>query len=156
MTVVAVPQASVGDYIAAAVAGFLLRDSSGINRVSVPVKLGEYLGAGVPVVISSLVEWNQTLLGRSPAALAVDWFGASEARQADQVESVLTRLSRDRTRLRSSALALAQTRFTWGAYLSRVRSAYHHSLVAAETKPRVRSRDSLAGTRQANPTIQHR
>lgn len=136
-TVIGVPQASVPEYLAAADAGFLLRDDTDINRVSVPVKLGEYLGAGVPVVISSVLEWNTHLLRDSPAALAIDWFGVSEARRVQQVDGVLERLSRDPASLRAEALSLAGSRFTWDAYVPRVRDAYCSALHAssASTAP---------------------
>jgi glycosyltransferase involved in cell wall biosynthesis len=131
MTVIEVPQASVSEYIAAADAGFLLRSSTEVNRVSVPVKLGEYLAAGVPVVTSAVLEWNDVLLERSPAALSLDWFGVADADRVQQVESVLARLSRDRVQLQAAALSLAQQRFTWHAYLDRVRESYRRARVTS-------------------------
>lgn len=135
-TVIEVSQSAVAQYIAAADAGFLLRDNTEVNRVSVPVKLGEYLAAGVPVVTSAVPEWNELLLGRSPAAFEVHWFGGSNAHRAEQVEAVLETLSRDRARLRDEALCLAASRFTWGAYVGRVRTAYREALLASSASTR--------------------
>ena len=128
LTVIHVPQAAVADYIAAADAGFLLRDNTEVNRVSVPVKLGEYLAAGVPVVISSALEWNELLLEGSPAAIAIGWFGTPAALQAREVDRVLATLTGDPDRFRAHALSLAQKRFTWAGNMGRVREAYHTAL----------------------------
>jgi glycosyltransferase involved in cell wall biosynthesis len=145
-TVRAVPQSSVAAYLTAADAGFLLRGNTEVNRVSVPVKLGEYLASGVPVVMSSLVEWNDVLLARSPAALSVDWFGVSDAVRERQVARVLTTLFRDRAGLRAEALSLAGRHFTWSAQLHRVRKTYRNALVAAASPNREAYATALSGT----------
>jgi glycosyltransferase involved in cell wall biosynthesis len=50
--VVSVDPADVPRHLAAADAGLLLRASNVTNRVASPVKFGEYLAAGVPVIVS--------------------------------------------------------------------------------------------------------
>jgi glycosyltransferase involved in cell wall biosynthesis len=141
-TVLQVPQAKVGGYLPAADAGFLLRDGSSVNRVSVPVKLGEYLAAGVPVVTSSLLEWTRELLHGSSASIAVEWFGVSEDERGRQVEQVLTLLSQNHPTLRAEALSLARRRFTWRAHVESVRETYRTALRArslVRVAPRTRA-----------------
>jgi glycosyltransferase involved in cell wall biosynthesis len=52
VTIVSAGQREVAEYLAAADAGFLLRAPSRLNRFSQPTKLGEYLAAGVPVIVA--------------------------------------------------------------------------------------------------------
>jgi len=136
LTVMQVPQSRVGGYLLAADAGFLLRDGSPVNRVSVPVKLGEYLAAGVPVVTSSLLEWTRDLLEGSSGSIAIDWFGIPDDARVRQVEHVLALLTHDHAALRAEALSLARRRFTWRAHVDGVRETYRaalraHSIVSA-------------------------
>lgn len=51
-TVRCVSQEQVPDYLAAADLGLLLREDSLVNQLASPVKFGEYLASGTPVVIS--------------------------------------------------------------------------------------------------------
>ncbi len=53
--VLTVPHLEVGQYLAVADAGLLLRKRSVINEVSSPVKFAEYLACGLPVVTSPYV-----------------------------------------------------------------------------------------------------
>jgi glycosyltransferase involved in cell wall biosynthesis len=134
MTVRAVAQSSVAAYLAAADAGLILRAGSAVNRVSVPVKLSEYLSAGVPVVASRIDEWTDSLLCQSRAVLVLDWFGVPADARAGQVEDVLTTLSRDREVLAADAVSLATRRFTWNAHVDRVRRTYRKALAAAKNR----------------------
>jgi hypothetical protein len=51
-TIVSLPHAEVARYLTAGDIGLLLRESCPVNQVASPVKFGEYLAAGLPVVIS--------------------------------------------------------------------------------------------------------
>src|SRR5690606_12687918 len=51
-SVLSVPPPDVSQYLAAGDLGLLLRDDTVVNRVASPVKFGEYLAAGLPVIIS--------------------------------------------------------------------------------------------------------
>jgi glycosyltransferase involved in cell wall biosynthesis len=134
-TVMSVPQSQVADYLVAADAGFLLRDASAVNRVSVPVKIGEYLAAGVPVIVSRIEQWVDDLFDRTSAALVVDWFGQSRARQEDAVDSVVARLTKDGPSLRNQALELCRQRFVWSAHVATVRDIYVSALRRVAEQP---------------------
>jgi glycosyltransferase involved in cell wall biosynthesis len=128
-TIRSLPQARVHELLIAADAGFLLRDASAVNRVSVPVKLGEYLAAGVPVIVSRIEQWVGGLFGNSSAALIVDWFGTSRSRQEEQVDFVLQVLSTEGDVRRRQALGLCEHAFLWSAHVSSIRRVYASALL---------------------------
>ncbi len=132
-TVVSVPQEGVAAYLSAADAGFLLRADSVVNRVSVPVKLGEYLAAGVPVVISRVDGWLHETIATASAGWSIDWFGLGDAERRRVVADVLRDLTTGPSR-RESALALCRTHFLWSAHTRLVRGAYQAALTRAEAR----------------------
>jgi glycosyltransferase involved in cell wall biosynthesis len=53
--------------------GFLVREPNLVNEVSFPMKLGEYLGAGSPVVVTRCGWDVERLIERHGAGVVVDW-----------------------------------------------------------------------------------
>ncbi len=51
-TIVSCAASDVPRYLSAADVGLMLRDQSTVNRVASPLKLGEYLAAGLPVIVT--------------------------------------------------------------------------------------------------------
>ena len=123
-----VPQEEVASYLMAADAGLLLRQPSRMNRVSMPVKLGEYLSCGVPVIVSRMDGWVDDLVGEGGAGLAIDWFGQSSERRKSTVRTVLSTLAARGAQLRDNAASLCRERFVWTRYTDTVRQAYALSL----------------------------
>jgi hypothetical protein len=52
-TILSVPHDKVHEYLMASDAGFLLREDNKINEVASPIKYGEYIGCGLPVIMTS-------------------------------------------------------------------------------------------------------
>ena len=127
-TVSRVPQRQVPDYLMAADAGILLRETTRMNRVSMPVKFAEYLSCGVPVIATRVVGWIDDIVERSGAGLVIDWFGASPDQQRAEAERVCRALRTDGERMRSAALDLCRNEFLWKEYVAEVRSAYAEAL----------------------------
>jgi len=127
-TVRRVPQSRVPEYLCAADAGVLLREATRMNRVSMPVKFGEYLSCGVPVIASRVGGWIDELVDGSGAGLVIDWFGADERRRTLEAERVCGSLRKDGERMRRAALALCERDFLWSRYVDDVRAAYTESL----------------------------
>jgi len=123
-----VPQEEVSTYLIAADAGLLLREPSRMNRVSMPVKLGEYLSCGVPVIVSRMDGWVDDVIRDGDAGLAIAWFGISEEERKSTVASILSTLATQGARLREHAASLCRERFTWSQYTKPVREAYARSL----------------------------
>jgi glycosyltransferase involved in cell wall biosynthesis len=78
MTVVSVPHDEVPAYLAAADAGLLLREKSPVNQVASPVKFGEYLASGTPVIMSDGIGDYSELTQRENVGLVLPT-DASEA-----------------------------------------------------------------------------
>jgi glycosyltransferase involved in cell wall biosynthesis len=132
-TVMSVPQHEVASYLAAGDAAFLLRADSIVNRVSVPVKLGEYLAAGVPVVVSQVDGWLQETVAHAAAGWSIDWFGSAEDARQAIVAGILNELRHGPSR-REGALKLCRERFLWSAHTHRVRRVYVTALDRAAVR----------------------
>jgi len=129
-TVLSVPQREVAGYLAAADAGLLLRAPSRLNRLSQPTKLGEYLAAGVPVVVGRATGAVGEIITGADAGVIVDVFGRDDKSIAEEARRVAELIAHDGGRMRDNALRLCDEHFTWVRYVDRVRSAYRLSLGA--------------------------
>jgi len=127
-TICRVPQDQVPAYLMAADAGFLLRQPSRMNRVSMPVKLGEYLSCGVPVIVSRMDGWVDGLVAAEGAGIAIDWFGASSDQRVATVRTALSTVTARGASLRSNAARLCREQFFWSSYTATVRQAYSRAL----------------------------
>ena len=142
VTIVSVPQRAVPDILCAADAGFLIREGSVVNRVAMPVKLGEYLACGVPVIVSRVDGWVGELVERAGAGVAVDWFGASASSRAAEVSRSLRAIAEGGMELRHRASRLCREMFLWDTHVPRVRATYRRALEHARAlgDPRDRAR----------------
>lgn len=75
--------------------GFLIRAPGVVNRVSWPMKLGEYLGAGAPVVVSRCGWDAERLVETFAAGLVIDWSDAPEV-TATSISRYLTAIGSGR------------------------------------------------------------
>jgi hypothetical protein len=71
MTVVSVPHEEVAGYLAAADVGLLLREPCAVNEVASPVKFGEYLASGTPVILSEGIGDYSNLTRRENVGLVL-------------------------------------------------------------------------------------
>jgi glycosyltransferase involved in cell wall biosynthesis len=127
-TVASVPQPQVADYLSAGDAGFLLRAPSRINRFSQPTKLGEYLAAGLPVVVARGTGDVDRLVERHGVGVVAECFGTSEARLREEGTRAYHLLSECGEAMRTRALALCEREFLWRSYTASVRAAYQRAL----------------------------
>jgi glycosyltransferase involved in cell wall biosynthesis len=138
-TVLRVAQTNVARYLAAADGGLLLRAPSEVNRVSMPVKVGEYLSSGVPLIVSRVTGWVDDIVEAHGAGIVVDWFGSDPQRQVREVVRVCHELRSRGDALRRGALALCAERFLWANYTESLRDAYARALGAATVESRADS-----------------
>jgi glycosyltransferase involved in cell wall biosynthesis len=123
-----VPQSDVARYLCSADAGLLLRAPSRMNRVSMPVKLGEYLASGVPVIVSRMEGWVDEIVKEGAAGAALDWFGRPPAEQRAQAAAVCAMLLAGGAELRANAVRLCASRFVWSQHVQTVRALYREAL----------------------------
>jgi glycosyltransferase involved in cell wall biosynthesis len=85
-TIVALDHREVPRYLAVADAGLLLRDRCPVNRVASPVKFGEYLAAGLPVVISREIGDYSALVSRESLGVVLDELDPTDSQVNEVVE----------------------------------------------------------------------
>jgi glycosyltransferase involved in cell wall biosynthesis len=129
-TVLRVAQRDVATYLVAADAGILLREPNLVSRRSRPVKLGEYLASGLPVVVSRGLGRVDELIASADAGVVVDIFGRDDAWVANEAARVHAALSEKGQRMRQRALRLCEEEFLWSRYVDRVRWAYCRAIEA--------------------------
>jgi glycosyltransferase involved in cell wall biosynthesis len=131
VTVLHAAQSDVANYLGAADAGLLLRAPSRMNAFSQPTKLGEYLSAGLPVIVSRGTGAVDQMIEKNGAGFVVDVFNVPPVRIASEAKRVLMGLRLHGEELRRNALALCAREFQWSAYTERVREAYAGALTAS-------------------------
>ena len=127
-TILRVPHRHVASYLSAADAALLLRAPSQLNRFSCPTKFGEYLGSGLPVIVSRGMGSTDLLVENAGAGVVVDFFNRDDATLAREAGRVLRALHRDGGTMRERALSLCEQQFLWTQHLDRVREAYERAL----------------------------
>ena len=120
-----VPNAEIGDVLAAADAGLLLRQDHPVNLVSSPTKFGEYLAAGVPVIATGAVgdfsQWIQD--ERTGVVIRVDDDDIPRE-SLDQVCTFLSEVRTDRQGWAERCRALAVDRLDWKRRIRELSQAY--------------------------------
>lgn len=114
-------QAEVADYLSACDMGFLLRRESLVNRVAQPVKVGEYLAAGVPVCVEGEVGGVTEKLNLYQAGLSIHIADKMKDQWNEQAGCVLDFLEHDHA---EQARSLARDYFTWDRNVLRQRDYY--------------------------------
>jgi glycosyltransferase involved in cell wall biosynthesis len=122
------PQAQVADLLVAADCGLILRAPTRINQFSQPTKLGEYLAAGVPVVVSHGTGRLGEMLETAGAGMSIDVFEVSPDELTAEAARVCATLREAHSSLRANALQLCRSSFQWASYVEPVRAAYKRAL----------------------------
>ena len=135
-TVLRVPHGEVWGYLCAADCGCILKAPGRLNRTWQPVKLGEYLGCGLPVIVSRGVGRVDGLIQRSGAGLVVDIFGRGDPGITAEAARVHNALCMDGEAMRNRALNLCRDEFLWNCYIDQVRAAYARSVIAGAASAR--------------------
>jgi len=128
ITTMSVPQGEVAGYLSASDCGLLLRAPAPINRLWQPTKLGEYLAAGVPMIVSRGVGRVDKLVEDFGAGIAVDCFGVSHDTLVSEARRVSAELAERGSAMRERAIALCTEQFLWSSYVTPVREAYLSAL----------------------------
>lgn len=118
-----VAQHEVADYLSACDLGFLIRKPTLVNTVAQPVKLGEYLAAGVPVCVEGDVGGVTKELLAYDAGVSIS-ISDKPLREWDRdVDMVLEFLNNNENKSRNAKL-LAKDYFLWEVHIPRQRAYY--------------------------------
>jgi glycosyltransferase involved in cell wall biosynthesis len=126
-TVQAVPQEEVAGYLSAADAGLLLKRPSRLNRFAQPIKLGEFLAAGLPTIVSRGIGQVDRMLEEAGAGIVVDCFDVNQAALRAEAARTLAAICERRDCLHDAALRLCERSFLWRTYTEQVRNAYQRA-----------------------------
>ncbi|ABK19019.1 glycosyltransferase [Syntrophobacter fumaroxidans] len=124
-SVVSIPHDRVPSYLAAADVGLLLREASLLNRVSSPVKFGEYLAAGIPVVMSEGIGDYSMLAESERVGMVIDMRSLQHPEKiAAAVCGFVQQCRREGEALRSRCRAVARQQLSWDAHLPKLVRLY--------------------------------
>lgn len=108
--------------LAAADAGFMLRDTRELNRVASPVKFAEYLAAGLAVVASPGTGDASALIERHGLGTLVDPQRLEHGEA--QLRALLQALAAEREAIRTRARQLALQSYDWQAHRRTFQTLY--------------------------------
>jgi len=120
-------QDEVGSALSACDAGILIRKPTLVNRVANPVKIAEYLAAGLPIIIEKGVGGVGDEMFSKGILKAVT-LTASEANVSNQVAETLSWLNGDLAGKRSAVRDYVRTVYLWSAAIHVSRALYQRVL----------------------------
>ncbi len=109
------PHREVASYLSAADAGVIMRDDTAVNNVASPVKVGEYLGCGLPVILTRGIGDYSEAVAAAGVGLLLD----EQADTARQVVAFVEKL--DSADMRTRAREFAVREVSWETHLESFR-----------------------------------
>ncbi|ULA63029.1 MAG: hypothetical protein LZF86_100027 [Nitrospira sp.] len=105
-------------YLSAADVGLIMRHDTMVNNVASPVKVGEYLVCGLPVILSRGIGDYSTMLPAAGVGMLLD-------ESADMCDQILQFIRRDNfSALRDKAIHFANSKLTMSSNLNQYHSLY--------------------------------
>jgi glycosyltransferase involved in cell wall biosynthesis len=126
---ISVPQEEVAQYLSAMDIGLLLRGPSDMNSASQPVKFGEYLSAGLPVILEKGTGNISEMLDEYGMGLEINLTGQHDKDTFDlEVKRVLAWQAANRVVARGNARRFVEECYTWKANMPAERKMYVDAL----------------------------
>lgn len=108
----------VAKYMSAADAGMIMRHDIVVNNVASPIKIGEYLGCGLPVILTKGIgDYSKTIPEAGVGILLNE-----DSNMAQQVVDFMEQPNFDE--LRDKAIAFAHENITWDSYLDSLKRLF--------------------------------
>lgn len=123
VTIKSLPAREVPRYLVASDVALMLRDQSETNRVASPVKFGEYLAAGVPVIITPGLGDASGLVENEYLGQLVD-LNEEDSRLIERLRSLTAATLHLRTELRNRCSTSARQHFSWANIVPRLTDWY--------------------------------
>lgn len=111
-------QGDVYRYLSAADAGIIMREDTAVNNVASPIKIGEYLSCGLPVILTKGIGDFSDLIPLAGVGLLLDETGELVM----QVTSFMQRLDADT--VRNQAISFSHNHFAVESYLKEYENLY--------------------------------
>jgi len=112
-----VPHAKVGQVLGVADAGLLLREENPVNFVSSPTKFGEYLAAGLPVILTENIGDYSEFTINHKAGISIDINNKSiSANELDKLVAFASDVMRNRHAWSDLCSAKAAEYLNWQSY----------------------------------------
>ncbi len=132
--VLSVPQNEVADYLTGMDLGLLLRAPSKQNNFSQPVKFGEYLSAGVPVVLEEGTGNMADMLNQYGIGKVVRLWERPKHEFDAEVKKTLDWLKENSSTVRNNTRMFVEECYTWQANVPKERAMYIRALEKASKK----------------------
>lgn len=130
---ISLAQEQVADYLTAMDVGLLLRAPSKLNNFSQPVKFGEYLSAGIPVVLEEGTGDISRILDAYKIGCVVKLTGKVIESDFDkEVEKALDWYQLNKNEVRINTKKCVEDCYTWKANVQKERSSYVQALRAVQ------------------------
>ncbi len=124
-----VPQDKVADYLAGMDIGLLLRAPSVLINTSQPVKFGEYLSAGIPVVLEEGMKKAADILDEHQIGCVVKISGKEQQWEIDnEVKKALDWFGLNKSTLQVNTRRFVEHQYTWKANVQKERTMYIQAL----------------------------
>ena len=132
---ISLPQNKVSEYLTAMDLGLLLRAPSVLNNFSQPVKFGEYLSAGIPVVLEEGTGDISLILNKHRIGCVIKLTGKDNKADFDaEVTNALNWYQQNMQTVRTDTKDYIDKQYTWKANVQRERMAYAGGLKNQATK----------------------
>ena len=129
-----VPQDEVGGYLTAMDMGLLLRSPNALNNFSQPVKFGEYLSAGLPVILEHGTGNIAAMLNQYKIGHVVHLTGKTGADFDNEVKKALQWETENKNQVRTNTRTFVEQNYTWNANLAAERDMYLGALRSVDSK----------------------
>jgi hypothetical protein len=132
---ISVAQNEVADYLTAMDIGLLLRSPSDVNNTSQPVKFGEYLSAGIPVILEEGTGEIAGILEKHKIGCVIRLTGKDKQSTFDnEVTKALDWFEENKDTVRVNTKNYVEEYYTWIANLQKERNMYLHALQQVNQK----------------------
>jgi len=124
-----VPHDKVGAFLGIADIGLLLRKQHPVNYVASPTKFGEYLAAGVPVIVTDEIGDTSAIIDKNKVGIVinVDNEGVSEE-NLNRLIDFIDKLKIDRNEFAHRCKQTAESELDWNVWGQKLIDAYHNIL----------------------------
>lgn len=134
-TVMEVAQRDVNAILSGCDLGLLIRKPTKVNQYAQPVKVGEYLAAGVPVCFHKGVSGVSQLIKNMDAGIEVELAGQNTASWEKEAQNVLGFLENS-SHNKEKALKLASEHFLWKTQVLCQRN-YYNQIIESSVRSKV-------------------